>query len=207
MVIPHVRTALAPSRRLQAGQQDELARSALAQRGWIALEHDAGVMLMEGPLVERLRGAGALVVARGKLAWAQPVVQREFERMLVLAGAAAGLCTLGLGACGLAIECELVPIAESRLVGLVGAVAVLLFRESSNEQAELNARLARRFEQTRQESIVAGQLVVGVDTRAIAGNLGIACETVRSHAKRIHAKAGVKGRAGLYGLVQSLRER
>lgn len=55
VVIPHVRTALALSCRLQAGQQGELARSALAQRGWIALRHDAGVMLMEGPLVERRR--------------------------------------------------------------------------------------------------------------------------------------------------------
>jgi hypothetical protein len=33
VVIPHVRTALALSCRLQAGQQGELARSALAQRG------------------------------------------------------------------------------------------------------------------------------------------------------------------------------
>jgi DNA-binding CsgD family transcriptional regulator len=125
----------------------------------------------------------------------------------VVAGAASGPGPLGLGACGLAIECELVPVAESRLVGLVDAVAVLLFRESSNEQAELNARLARRFELTRQESIIAGQLLGGVETREIAGNLGIAYETVRSHAKRIYAKAGVKGRAGLSGLVQSLRGR
>ncbi len=209
VVIPHVRTALALSRRLQAGQQGELARSALAQRGWIALRRDAGVMLMEGPLVDRLRAAGALFVAEGKLAWAHPVVQREYERILarVVAGAAAGPCTLGLEACGLAIECELVPVAESRLVGLVGAVAVLLFRESGNEKDELNARLARRFELTLQESIVAWQLVDGVDTRVIASNLGIAYETVCTHAKHVYAKAGVKSRAAFSALVQSLRER
>jgi hypothetical protein len=169
VVIPHVRTALALSCRLQAGQQGELARSALAQRGCIALRHDAGVMLMEGPPVERLRAAGALVLAGGKLAWAHPVVQRECERILarVVAGAAAGPCALGLSPCGLAIECELVPIAESRLVGIVGAV----------------------------------------DARVIASNLGIAHETVRTHATHVYSKAGVKSRAAFSALVQSLRER
>ena len=45
-VVPHVRTALALARRLESGQQAELARHALARRGWIAIGHDARAMLI-----------------------------------------------------------------------------------------------------------------------------------------------------------------
>lgn len=190
---PHIRAALAIARHVQAGQQAELARQVMAGRGWGALKASGALLFLQGPLTERLRLAGALAIADGRLQWTDAVLHAHYEHTVAILRhqPSAGPRTLAIRTDTVDVDCEVVPIADARLLGLVGATIVLLFREPEDS----GRALRERFALTRQETLVAAAITRGATLRSIAMQLGIRYETVRTHAKRIYAKAGARSRA------------
>jgi DNA-binding CsgD family transcriptional regulator len=81
--------------------------------------------------------------------------------------------------------------AGSGSVARVNARATVLAFDGRKSEGSSSERLRSRFDLTRMETAVARGLLDGLSYREIAEEFEIAYETVHSHVKAIHRKAGV----------------
>ncbi|MFN3815124.1 helix-turn-helix transcriptional regulator [Brevundimonas sp.] len=90
--------------------------------------------------------------------------------------------------------------------GVTGGNAVALtFQPASPAERYVWADFAPYFDLTRSEAAIVKRLVDGQTPAAVAEQLGLSIETVRTHIRRIYNKLGVSSREQLFAAVASFR--
>ena len=88
----------------------------------------------------------------------------------------------------------------SVLEGDAGPPAVSVVLDAARP-AQLESLLVRAYGLTARERDVAGLVVRGSSNQQVAGELGVAVDTVQQHLSNIFDKTGVRSRAELVGVL------
>jgi DNA-binding CsgD family transcriptional regulator/PAS domain-containing protein len=212
-LVSHLRAALdlhcelSEARRLSAGLS-----GALAVLGVGAILLDAGGRVaFANAEAERLLAAGdGLAIQRRRLRLDSPHEDAALQR-LAASRSGGGALKISRPSGRSTLEARVIPLpAAASALGSPGASALVFVREPERACALDPETLRGLYGFTPAELRVAALVAEGRSAPAIARELGVSVETVRTHQKRLREKTGAGGRAELVrmfsGSLASLRE-
>lgn len=215
---PHLRRAFQVGRRLDAGEAERRAQSALldAQAHGIVLLDERGAMVWANRCAERLLAAAdGLIISAAGLAAAEPGPSRQLRRLIrrtVGTGrgeghSAGGAMRLERPSGAPPLDVLVAPLpGEQAAPGLAPrrVCAAVFLREPGQHPALMPSALMTLYGLTPAEARLACALAEGLSLAEAAERNSVSRETVRSQLKAVRAKMGLRRQAEVVREVLSL---
>ncbi len=214
LLAPHIRRAIAISD-LFGMQAVETATFGSVldgfQFGVLLVDRDLGIVHANAAAKAVLAGGGPLYAERGKAALRARPAQQALERAVQQAASEAA--SLGGSGTGIPVGdrerpsvVHVLPLRQSQLRSELGsrAVAALFIAPASLPLRTPSDALAAIYDLTPAETKVFELIALGLSQAEIAGKLGIAASTVKSHLLRLFAKTGCHRQSDLMKLAADL---
>lgn len=155
---------------------------------------------------------GALALRGRTLSSAWPAAARQFDRMTrsALSGAPGGTMAIPHPGDGRLITILVTPAQGRARDGFTecgdrNSAAIIFMLDPARPPALPPQWIMDAYKLTRAEAQVALQASLGHSVSTIGIRLEISPNTVKTHLRRVFAKAGVRGQAELVGLLSALR--